>query len=106
MDDLKTTTALVKAILEQDEQCRSSDSFLYLKVLSVIGKQRGIDIDKMSIPYFLTHLHGAGFPGFETVRRSRQKIQQHHPELSACKSVEGYRAENEKEYREYARGEV
>lgn len=106
MNDLKTTTALVKSILEQDKQCRNSDSFLYLKVLSVIGKQRGIDIDKMSVPYFLMHLHGAGFPGFETVRRTRQKIQQHHPELAACEAVEGYRLENEAEYREYARGEV
>lgn len=106
MNDLKTTTALVKSILEQDKQCRNSDSFLYLKVLSVIGKQRGIDIDKMSVTYFLMHLHGAGFPGFETVRRTRQKIQQHHPELAACEAVEGYRAENETEYREYARGEV
>ena len=106
MNDLKTTTALVKSILEQDKQCRNSDSFLYLKVLSVIGKERGIDIDKMSVPYFLMHLHGAGFPGFETVRRTRQKIQQHHPELAACESVEGYRAENEQEYREYARGDV
>lgn len=106
MNDLKTTTALVKAILQQDKQCRNSDSFLYLKVLSVIGKQRGIDIDKMSIPYFLLNLHGASFPCFETVRRSRQKIQQHHPELAACETVEGYRAENESEYREFARGVV
>ncbi len=106
MNDLKTTTALVKSILEQDKQCRNSDSFLYLKVLSVIGKQRGIDIDKMSVPYFLVNLHGAGFPGFETVRRTRQKIQQHHPELAACEAVAGYRLENEAEYREYARGDV
>ena len=106
MNDLKTTTALVKSILEQDKQCRNSDSFLYLKVLSVIGEQRGIDINQMSIPYFLLNLHGAGFPGFETVRRTRQKLQQHHPELAACEAVEGYRAENEAEYREYARGVV
>lgn len=106
MNDLKTTTALVKAILEQDERCRNSDSFLYLKVLSVIGEQRGIDIEKMSIPYFLLNMHGAGFPGFETVRRTRQKLQQHHPELAACDTVEGYRVENEAEYRAYARGEV
>ena len=106
MNNLKTTTALVKSILEQDKQCRNSDSFLYLKVLSVIGKQRGIDIEKMSVPYFLEHLHGAGLPGFETVRRTRQKIQQHHPELATCEAVEGYRAENEAEYREYARGEI
>lgn len=105
MLDLKNTTALVKSILEQDKHCRNSDSFLYLKVLTEVGKQKGIDIENMSIPYFLLNLHGSGFPGFETVRRTRQKIQQHHPELAACESVEGFRAENEAEFRAYARGE-
>ena len=106
MNDLKNTTALVKAILEEDKQCRNSDSFLYLKVLSVIGKRKGIDIETMSVPYFLLNLQGTAFPGFETVRRTRQKIQQHHPELSACEAVEGFRAGLETEYREFARGEV
>ena len=105
MLDLKNTTALVKSILEQDKQCRNSDSFLYLKVLTVIGKQKGIDIEKMSIPYFLLNLHGAGFPGFETVRRTRQKLQQHHPELAACEAVEGFRADLEAQYRAFARCE-
>lgn len=105
MLDLKNTTALVKSLLEQDKQCRNSDSFLYLKVLSAIGKQKGIDIERMSVPYFLVNLHGAGFPGFETVRRTRQKLQQHHPELAACETVEGFRAENEKVFRDFARGE-
>ena len=106
MLDLKNTTALVKSILEQDKQCRNSDSFLYLKVLSVIGQQKGIDIEKMSVPYFLLNLHGAGLPGFETVRRTRQKIQQHHPELAASEAVEGFRAENEQVFRAYAVGDV
>lgn len=106
MNDLKTTTAIVRAILEQDEQCRNSDSFLYLKVLSVLGDKQGIDIDSMSVPYFLLNMQGTAFPGFETVRRSRQKIQQHHPELAACKAVEDFRAENEKEFHAYAVGDV
>ena len=106
MLDLKNTTALVKSILEQDKQCRNSDSYLYLKVLSVVGKQKGIDIEKMPVTYFLLNLHGAGFPGFETVRRTRQKLQQHHPELAACETVENFRVENETQYRAYARSEV
>ena len=105
MLDLKNTTALVKSILEQDKQCRNSDSFLYLKVLSAVGKQKGIDLEKMTVPFFLLNLHGADFPGFETVRRTRQKIQQHHPDLAACEAVEGFRAENEAEFRAYVRGE-
>ena len=105
MLDLKNTTALVKSILEQDKQCRNSDSFLYLKVLSEIGKQKGIDIEKMSVPYFLLNLRGEGLPPFKTVRRARQKIQAAHPELAACEAVEGFRAENEAAFRAYARGE-
>lgn len=105
MLDLKNTTALVKSILEQDKQCRNSDSFLYLKVLTTVGKQKGIDLEKMSVPYFLLNLHGAGFPPFESVRRARQKIQATHPELAACERVEGFRAENEARYKAYALGD-
>ena len=106
MNELKNTTALVKAILEQDKQCRNSDSFLYLKVLSVTGKRKGIDIDSMSVPYFLLNLHGTAFPPFESVRRARQKIQEHNPHLAASESVEDFRMENETVFREFARGEV
>ena len=106
MHDLKNTTALVKTILEQDKQCRNSDSFLYLKVLSVVGKQKGIDLGSMSVPYFLLNLHGSAFPPFESVRRARQKVQERNPHLAACEAVEGYRAENEAQFRAYAGSEV
>lgn len=106
MFDLKNTTALVKSILEQDKQCRNSDSFLYLKVLSVVAEQKGINLDSVSIPAFLLEHHGTNFPIFESVRRARQKIQEHNPHLAACEAVEGFRMENEATFREYARGEV
>ena len=106
MNDLKNTTALVKALLEEDKQCRNSDSFLYLKVLSVTGKRKGIDIETMSVPYFLLNLHGTAFPPFESVRRARQKIQEHNPHLAACEAVEDFRADLETEYRAFARGAV
>ena len=106
MNDLKNTTALVKALLEEYKQCRNSDSFLYLKVLSVTGNRKGIDIETMSVPYFLLNLHGTAFPPFESVRRARQKIQEHNPHLAACEAVEDFRADLETEYREFARGAV
>ena len=106
MNDLKNTTALVKALLEEDKRCRNSDGFLYLKVLSVIGKRKGIDIDSMSVPYFLLNLHGTAFPPFESVRRARQRIQEHNPHLAACEAVEGFRAENEIEFRAYVMGDA
>ena len=103
MYDLKNTTALVKSILEQDKQARNSDSVLYLKVLSSVAKQKGIDLEKMTVPYFLLNLHGVEFPPFESVRRARQKLQAAFPELAACDTVEGFRAENEAKFRAYAR---
>lgn len=106
MNELKTTTKLVKAILEQDEQARNSDSFLYLKVIEHISARKGILLTYMTVAQFLLNMKRFGFPGFETVRRTRQKIQEHHPELAACRKVEEMRMENEKEYRDYARGEV
>ena len=106
MLDLKNTTALVKSILEQDKQCRNSDGILYLKVLSVIGSKKGIDLGSMSVPYFLLNLHGTAFPPFESVRRARQKVQARYPELAASEAVEGFRAENELVFKAYAVGDL
>ena len=106
MNDLKTTTKLVKAILEEDKQARNSDSFLYLKVLEHISEQEGFALNHMTVPFFLENMKAYGFPGFETVRRTRQKVQQHHPELAANKKVAGMRMIQESEFRSYARGEV
>ena len=103
MYDLKNTTALVKSILEKDKQARNSDSFLYLKVLSVVADQKGINLNFVSVPDFLINLQGVEFPPFESVRRARQKLQAAFPELAACEAVEGFRAENEQLYRAYAR---
>jgi hypothetical protein len=106
MNELKTTTNLVKAILEEDEQARNSDSFLYLRVIEHIAEQKGRNITYMTVPYFLQNMKKFGYPGFETVRRTRQKVQQHHPELAACDKVAGMRMINETEFRRYSRGEV
>lgn len=106
MKNIKKTTALVKAILEQSKQARNSDSVLYLKVLLTVGEQKGIDVESMSIPFFLVNLREYGFPPFESVRRARQKIQALHPELAACESVEAARIENEQTMRNFARGTV
>lgn len=106
MNKLKPTTKLVKAILEQDERTRNSDSFLYLKVLEHISLEKGIHLDGITVPDFLLSMKVLGFPPFESVRRSRQKVQQHHPELAACDKVAGMRMIQESEFRSYARGEV
>ena len=106
MRDLKTVTAVVKDILTRYPQTRNCDGLLYLKVLEHYSDKNGINLRMLSVPMFLQQMDAMGFPGHETVRRTRQKVQQHHPELGACGAVESLRADNEAVFREYARGEV
>ena len=105
MNELKTTTNIVKHILEADERARNNDGYLYFKVLDFCGQRDGVSYIQMTICEFLPHVNSLGVPNFETVRRTRQKIQQHCPELDACDKVAGYRYEKEQEYRSYALGE-
>lgn len=98
MEGLKRLTDIVKAALEADERCRNSDNFLYLTVLCMLGKNT-----TMSVANFLLHMNEHNIPPFESVRRTRQKLQRKYPHLRACSAVEGYRAENEEVYREFAR---
>jgi hypothetical protein len=46
------------------------------------------------------------FPAFETVRRTRQKLQAEFPELSGNREVQEHREANEAVFRDYARGSV
>lgn len=103
---LITTTNLVKTILETNTQTRNSDSLLYLKVLEHCALQKGVDLQLLSVSAFFTSMNIFGFPCYETVRRTRQKIQREYPELKGCEAVEAARAENEQAFRGYARSEV
>lgn len=105
MNELKKTSHIVKAILEEDVQARNSDSYLYLKVLDHIANRESIFLAGMPVPYFLENMHNLGFPPFESVRRTRQKIQADFPALAACEKVAAMRKENEAEYRAFARGD-
>ena len=104
MSELKNVTKIVRSILEEDKQARNSDSVLYLKVLETIAEKKGLNLYAFSVPYFLDNMKFYGFPPFESVRRTRQKIQQHYPELSADGRVAEMRLVKEEEYRDYARG--
>lgn len=100
------TTKLVKSILEKDEKARNSDNYLYYRILATVAKEKEIDIDSISIPKFLLDMSDLGFPPFETVRRTRQKLQETYPELAAREDVQIARADLEQDYREYARAVV
>ena len=106
MTNLKQTSKLVKSILTDDKRTRNSDSFLYLKVLQHYAEQTGKPVHEMSVQAFLLNMGDLGIPPFESVRRARQKVQATYPELRACKAVEGFRADNEAQFRAYAVGDV
>ena len=103
---LKGVEALVKGILEQDERARSCDNYLYLRVCEYISHEVGHFLWQFEVPYFLLNMKELGYPPFETVRRSRQKIQRKFPELRANKEVTDQREDNEKIYREFIKEEV
>lgn len=104
--ELQTVKNLVKEILEQDEKARNCDNYLYLTVLKSMGMEKSIDIDSVPVPEFLMNSSEWGFPPFETVRRSRQFIQNKFPELSANETVQCFREENQTVFKEFARGAV
>jgi len=93
------------AILKEDKRTRSSDSFLYLKVLKHYAAQTGKQVHELSVQDFLLTMGDMGVPPFETVRRARQKLQRNHPELAANDTVQQYRRENEAEYYAFALGD-
>ena len=99
--ELKTTTDLVKHILETIPETRNSDTLLYYRVCDAVDSQSL----GLSFGYVLLSMKDLKIPGFETVRRSRQKLQATYPEL-AGKEVEGHRMMNEEIFREYAKGKV
>lgn len=102
MDNLINTTALVKSILEADERARNSDSWLYLCVIDLVGASKGIKATQFSVVEFLIDSKRLGFPAFETVRRTRQKVQATYPELAANAVTRAERAKFEEEFRAYA----
>ncbi len=101
MSKLTKTSKLVKAILTQYEECRNSDDVLYLAVLKILKVNT-----QMSVDLFFKSREKLKVPPFESVRRARQKLQAHYPELRASVDVREYRARNEEAYEKFARGAV
>lgn len=101
--DLKNVSNIVKAILQEDERARNSDSRLYRQVIAYIGMNKGIDVGAMSVTYYLDHRKEMGFPAFETISRARRKVQAEHPELAGNDEVEAQRIINERVFKDYAR---
>lgn len=106
LNELKGLTALVYTILDGYPQTRNSDGLLWLKVLESQAHEKGVDLRLLSVPYFLPRIAEMGFSPFESVRRTRQKLQAAYPHLAASEAVEAFRAENELQYRAFAGSDI
>lgn len=102
--EIKTTHDIVLKILVENENARSSDNILYYLVCKEVGSRRGVNIAQVSFEqFFTTALAEYGLPTFETVRRTRQKIQAECPELAGNRAVRYARMACEGAFVEYAR---
>ena len=93
MKNLKTIEKKVRAVLEKNEDARNDDMVLYLALCNACLKDAGA----MPLHKYL------GLPSFESVSRTRRKLQAQHPELAGSRPVQKMRATGEKAYRRYAK---
>lgn len=93
--EFKQVRKLVKSILTDYPQTRNSDTALYIKIVSQINPQA----NDRPFAMVMSSLEELGLPCFETVRRTRQKLQAEFPELQACDEVQDFRTEREEEFR-------
>lgn len=100
--ELKTTTKLVKEILESYPLARNSDDYLYVMVCRFINGN-GINLSFKDV---MLNRSKFNYPAFESVRRTRQKVQADHPELCGTSTVEGQRRLNEEVFKEYAKANI
>ena len=101
MRNLKTIECKVKAILEKDEEARNDDMLLYLEVCNTCLKGTGA----MPFAEVMAQYKYLGLPNFESVGRTRRKLQEKYPELAGNSRVKKLRKSREQDYRRYAKEE-
>lgn len=98
---LKTVERRVAEILRGHPDARNDDMRLYLLVSeSCITETHGTGI--FTFADVMTNYKGYGIPCFESIRRTRQKIQAKCPELGCSPEVRRARHRNQKAYVDYA----
>ena len=102
MNSIKYTSNLVKEQLTEYPATRDDDMLLYYRVCDKINSIA------FGMPFgmVVVNLKHFKLPAFETVRRTRQKLQAENSDLRGTESTRRKRTELEGVYRNYARGEV
>ena len=98
MEELKRTSTIVLKILKEDVLSRKDDNYLIKRVHDTVIPRAS----EMTLNQVLGLITRKELPCFESIRRTRQKIQKDHPELTDVTTMK-HRLDKEQEYREYAR---
>lgn len=99
LDEIYNTKELVVLLLENEPECRNSDDLLYVKVC----EHKNPRILKMPFWEVMIHSHKYHLPAYETVRRTRQRLQEERPDLGPTAFIKGHRQENEEAFEKFAR---
>lgn len=105
MNNPFTIENIVLEVLKENEEARNDDMKLYLLVCEKVNPFPSCDLDigSYSFASVMCHYRELKLPHFESVRRSRAKIQSEIPELAGCRACRHNRKELENLYRKYAR---
>lgn len=95
MARIKKVQPLVHKALIDNPETRADDFLLVLEVY------KNFAVPNMSFDSVFKYHKELGLPSFASIMRSRRKLQSKYPELVNEKAAE-VRAQEEKEYREYA----
>lgn len=101
MRKLKSVEDKVLAILKDNPEARNDDMLLYVLVCKDCYKWSGTDIERLPFGVVMASYKTMNIPHFESVRRSRQKVQEKHPELDSSPEVKKARHRCQHMYQNY-----
>lgn len=68
---IRNLQPIVKRHLEESVEARNSDNVLYLRVLRELCREKGLDVDNMSVPTLFNNIPALHLPTCESVGRAR-----------------------------------
>lgn len=98
---LHTVEARVLRMMQENEYLRDDDMQLYLMVCKDCCQEYE-NILSLPFGFVMSNYKELKIPHFESVRRTRAKVQSEHPELASSPEISKRRRRKKQEYKEYA----
>lgn len=96
---LKNVETIVRNTLTDIPETRDSDDLLYYNIIKLWQEGLG---EEFNVYEIFCNRREWGIPNFESVRRTRQKLQANNENLRGTLWARRYRRRKEEEYRAYA----